>query len=155
MPGKRVLMVLLIGVFGNASTPTALAQELNVASQLTPRLQDLLRQEMVSIQAAGQEILAALVAGDDARVGRLAQQIHDSFILRQSMTAEDKQDLMAVVPEAFVQRDKAFHQLAAQLAQAARAGDRAAQHASFAEMIQACSGCHARYARDRFSAYVE
>lgn len=78
----------------------ALAQSAEpVSPKLTPKLQDLLRKEMLSVNEASQEILAAMVTGDDERVATLAQQIHDSFILRQSMTPEDKADLMAAVPE--------------------------------------------------------
>ncbi len=110
---------------------------------------------MLSINDASQEILTALVAGDDERVAALAQQVHDSFILRQSMTPEDKAALMAAVPEGFVQQDTAFHEISAALAQAARAGDRAQQHELFNRMIEACSACHAQYATDRFPNFAE
>jgi len=134
----------------------ALAQDAEpVTPKLTPKLQDLLRKEMLSIDDASQQILAALVRGDDARVAELAQQIHDSFILRQSMTPEDKADLMAAVPKGFVRQDRAFHEISAALAQAARDGDRAQQHEKFSRMIEACSACHAQYATDRFPTYSE
>lgn len=105
---------------------------------------------MLSIKQASKDILSALIAGDDARVAEIAQQIHDSFILQQSMTPQDKEDLMAAVPKDFVARDRAFHELSADLALAGRDADRDAQHARFGRMIEACSACHARYATDRF-----
>lgn len=40
------------------------------------------------------------------------------------MTPEDRQGLLAAVPEAFVTRDRAFHALGGQLADAARSGNR-------------------------------
>jgi len=106
-----------------------------VFPKLTSRLQDLLRREMVSVEAASRDILSALVAGRDERVADLAQQIRDSFILRQEMTAADRQDLMAVVPEDFVRMDRRFHELSAGLAEAAEAGDRQLQHERFARML--------------------
>lgn len=121
-----------------------------VSPRLTPKLQNLLRQEMLAIDLASQQILAALVRGDDARVATLARQIHDSFIMSQSMTEADEAALLAAVPEDFVQRDAGFHELAAALAEAASAGDKAAQRVQFNRMIEACSACHARYATDRF-----
>lgn len=124
-----------------------------ITPKLTPKLQDLLRKEMLSIDDASQKILGALVRGDDARVAELAQQIHDSFILRHSMTPEDKTDLLAAVPESFVVQDRTFHEISAALAQAAREGDRARQQEHFSKMIQACSACHAQYATDRFPTY--
>lgn len=134
----------------------ALAQNMEpVSPKLTPKLQDLLRKEMLSINDASQQILAALVAGDDVRVAKLAQQIHDSFILRQLMTSQDKADLKAAVPQDFIRQDRAFHEISAALAQAAQVGDRAAQQEQFSRMIEACSACHAQYATDRFPNFTE
>ncbi len=126
-----------------------------VSPKLTPKLQDLLRKEMLSVNEASQEILAAMVMGDDERVATLAQRIHDSFILRQSMTPEDKADLMAAVPEDFVEMDRGFHEISAELAQAARAKDRPLQQEHFGRMIDACVACHTRYATNRFSGLAE
>lgn len=126
-----------------------------VFPKLTSKLQDLLRREMISIDGASRDILSALVAGRDDQVADLAQQIHDSFILQQEMTAEDRQNLMAAVPEGFVRMDRRFHELAAELAQAADAGDRQVQHERFARMLEACSACHSRYATDRFPRYAD
>ncbi len=134
----------------------ASAQEVKpVSPDLTPKLRELLRKEMLSIEDASHQIMSYLIAGDDENVAKLAQQIHDSFILQQSMTPEDKQDLMAAVPEDFVTRDRAFHALSDELAEAAREGDRPAQHQKFGEMIEACSACHALYATDRFTELAE
>jgi hypothetical protein len=149
LPGLALAASLALGGL-------ALAQDTEpVSPKLTPKLQDLVRKEMLSINGASQQILAALVAGDDARVAELAQQIHDSFILRQSMTPEDKADLMAAVPEGFVQQDRAFHEISAELARAARDGSRMGQHEHFNRMIEACSACHAQYATDRFPGFAE
>jgi len=71
-------------------------------------------------------MLSHLIAGEDAKVAEVAQQIHDSFILQQAMTPEDNKDLMAAAPDDFVARDCAFHALSADLAQAARTKDRSA-----------------------------
>lgn len=85
----------------------------------------------------------------------LAQQIHESFILQQEMTAGDRQDLMAAVPEDFVRMDRRFHELSAELARAAEAGDAQLQHERFGQLLEACSACHARYATDRFPNYSD
>ena len=154
-PMLAALTALVMGaVFASGGSVTA--QEVNpVSPELTPKLRDLLRKEMLSVEDASKQILSALIAGDDARVADLAQQIHDSFILQQSMTPQDKQDLMSVVSKDFVTRDRAFHQLAASLAEAGRDGNRARQHEQFGQMIDACTACHALYASDRFPKLVE
>ncbi len=151
-PGKLLFIPLLVFAFGNCS-PEQNSEP--VAPKLTPKIQDLLRKEMVSINDASQEILEALIAGDDERVALLAQQIHDSFILEQSMTAEDKKHIMTVAPKGFIQMDKTFHEISAELAKAARAGDRPMQQQHFGHMIEACSACHAQYSTDRFPEFVK
>ncbi len=122
--------------------------------QLTPKLQDMLQREMISVNEASQQMLTALISGDEQRVAELAQQIHDSFILEQEMTEQDRADLMAAVPDEFVQMDSAFHQSLADMAAAARAGDLPLQHERFGQMLEACTACHARYATDRFPGFA-
>lgn len=154
-PIRGAIFVMAVG-FVFASGVSATAQDVKpVSPDLTPKLQELLRNEMLSVEDASRQILSALIAGEDARVAELAQQIHDSFILQQSMTPQDRKDLMAAVPEDFVTRDRAFHALAAALAEAGRDGDRARQHEEFGRMIEACTACHALYATDRFAKLAE
>lgn len=152
----RLLPAFLAMAYGLTFGLAATGQEVRpIFPDLTPKLRDLLRQEMLSVEQASKDILSALIAGNDTRVAELAQQIHDSFILQQSMTPEDKQDLLAAVPEDFVARDRAFHALSADLALAGRDRDREAQHVEFGRMIEACTACHARYATDRFPMLAE
>ena len=121
-----------------------------VGPQLTPKLRDLLRQEMASVLAAGQDILAGIVAGDHATVAERAQQIHDSFILQQSLTEQDRKDLMAALPSEFVALDRSFHETSADLAAAARAEVVEQEMTGFNQMVEACVACHRRFATDRF-----
>ncbi len=154
-PIRGAIFVMTVG-FVFASGALATAQDVKpVSPDLAPKLQELLRNEMLSVEDASRQILSALIAGEDARVADLAQQIHDSFILQQSMTPQDRKDLMAAVPEDFVTRDRAFHALAAALAKAGREGDRARQHEEFGRMIEACTACHALYATDQFAKFAE
>lgn len=131
--------------------PTANAQQPEpVGPKLPPKIRGLLVQEMVAVQGASHEILDALIQGQDEIVAEKAQAIHDSFILQQQMTDEDRQALIAAVPKAFVERDRAFHALTAQLAEAARQGDSTRQGVLYGDMLGACIACHERYATDRF-----
>jgi len=126
-----------------------------ISPKLTSKLQDLLRKEMLAVNDASQEIITAIVTGNDERVATLAQQIHDSFILRQSMTPQDKADLMSAVPKDFVMNDKAFHKIAGELAQAARDKNRPLQQEHFSRMLNACVACHSTYATDRFVGFAQ
>ncbi|WP_161958697.1 cytochrome c [Ferruginivarius sediminum] len=125
-----------------------------VGPKLPPKVRGLLLQEMNAVLAASHEIQDAIIQGQDGVVAEKAQAIYDSFILDQQMTDEDRQALRAAVPEAFVKRDQAFHELTGRLAQAARDGDGARQRELFGDMIEACAACHARYATNRFPAFT-
>src|SRR5512134_1498790 len=108
---------LLVIVF--ILTPSAA----EVGGLLPPKLQDLLRQEMRAVLIATDEIINASIEGDYAKLADRAQQIHDSFILEQAMTEEDRRTLVHVLPADFIELDEGFHALAAELAAAARARD--------------------------------
>lgn len=122
----------------------------SVGPALPPRVRALLIQEMVAVLGASKAILEALVRGQDAVVAEQAQAIHDSFIMDREMSEADRHGLHEAVPAAFIERDRAFHALAAGLAAAARQGDQARQRGLFKDMLDACAGCHARFAADRF-----
>lgn len=140
---------IAVPIFAALVAASAQAAE-PVGPKLTPKLRDLLRQEMTEVLIASQDILGALATGDHATVAGQAQQIHDSFILQQSLTEQDRQDLMTAVPPEFVELDRAFHETSAELAAAARAEDVGQELSAFDQMTEACTACHGRFASDRF-----
>jgi len=121
-----------------------------VTPELTDKLDRLLREEMRSIQTAMGQIHSAIVMGQHDKVAKQAQDIHDSFILQQSLTEQDRKDLMSAVPEGFIKLDKEFHKLAASLAEAGRNDDTEKQHKLFGKMTGNCIQCHSTYVSDRF-----
>jgi hypothetical protein len=121
-----------------------------VGPALTPKLLTALREEMRQVLGASQDILAALVIGDHAGVAERSQKIHDSFILEQALSEQDRKDLETAVPPMFLELDAAFHRTAADLVAAARAQDAGREAALFGQMIAACADCHDRFADDRF-----
>lgn len=141
-----VLLVCSISVAATANDPA----ETEVGSQLSPKLRGLLLQEMNAVLGATKVIVDALVRGEHEVVAEQAQAIHDSFIMQQQMTAADKEDLLGTVPATFLKRDRAFHQLAGSLAEAARQEDSEAQQRLFSQTVNACVDCHSAHAQDRF-----
>jgi len=137
-----LVATLLFSTFATAAEP--------VTPKLTEKLDRLLREEMRSIQSAMGQVHSAIVMGDHATVAKSAQAIHDSFILQQSLTDQDKKDLMSAVPEGFIKLDKEFHQLAAELAAAGSKNNTGKQLTIFNEMTQNCVQCHEEYVSDRF-----
>ncbi|SHE31894.1 Cytochrome C' [Modicisalibacter ilicicola DSM 19980] len=121
-----------------------------VGPKLTDKLRGLLVKEMVEIEAAMQATYSAIVQGKHDEVAQRGQAIHDSFILEQSLTEQDRQDLKAAVPKGFLQMDEHFHQLSASLAEAGERQDTQAQVETFNRMTESCVACHSRYVTDRF-----
>ncbi|MFD2189389.1 hypothetical protein [Pistricoccus aurantiacus] len=121
-----------------------------VGPDLTDKLRGLLVREMVEIESAMQATYSAIIQGKHDEVAQKGQAIHDSFILEQSLTEQDEQDLMAAVPQEFLQMDAQFHQLAASLAEAGKQEDTQAQTETFNRMTESCVACHSRYVTDRF-----
>ncbi|MDI5891125.1 hypothetical protein [Halomonas rhizosphaerae] len=121
-----------------------------VRPELTPKLQGLLQKEMIQIEQAMQEIYSAMLQGRHAVVAEKGQSIHDSFILEQSLTDEDRQDLKAAVPQELLQMDAYLHELSASLAEAGQAQDTARQVEVYGRMTETCVACHSAYVTDRF-----
>lgn len=126
------------------------ADDARVGSNLPPNIRGLLIREMIAVLDASQAIMDALVRGQDQRVAEHAQAIHDSFILEQEMSEEDMETLVASVPAAFLEKDEAFHELSAELAAAARNGDKEKQLTLFNRLVSSCVDCHRQHAQDRF-----
>lgn len=143
-----VAVCLTLGTFGAVTAEQR--SGVNVGAELPPKIRGLLIKEMLGIDAASQQILSALAQGQHALVAAKAQQIHDSFILAQEMSAEDEQILHDTVPEGFLALDTAFHGLSDSLAEAARSEDSERQLQEFTKLTQACVACHSQYATERF-----
>jgi len=117
-----------------------------VAEGLSPKVRKFLQKEMQLLLEASGTIDAAITEGDSKTVEGLAARMHQSFILKQELTTVDLRELKAVVGERFVARDKAFHAMARELSEAAKAGDTARQRSLFDQMQDTCSACHRAYA---------
>lgn len=144
----RLFAALAICAF--AAGPAGAAEGEPVGPKLTPKLKGLIVQEMQLVLQAMTEIHTAIVTGEHETVATQATKIHDSFIMTQSLTEQDRKDLMAAVPPAFVALDSELHQRAARLAHVAEQKDSELEAVFFAKMTEACVECHATYATDRF-----
>ncbi|RLA32037.1 MAG: hypothetical protein DRR11_09305 [Gammaproteobacteria bacterium] len=149
MKQKLVVMITALILF----TSTIAADP--VGPNLTPRLKGLLADEMQQVAAATSDLTLAITAGDHATVHRLASAVRDSFILKQSLTEQDKKDLMSAVPPEFVALDRHFHGLAGKLANQAEKKDSELQNFYFSRMLETCTNCHAQFAADRFPGLTE
>ena len=131
------------------------AQAEDVTSELNPKLRGLLQKEMVGIEAAMKEVYSAIIRGNHEVVQEKGQAIHDSFILKQEMTKEDRKALKASVPKPFLKLDQKFHRQASKLAEAGGEKNTRKQKQFFDRMTDACVSCHSRFVNDRFSGLTE
>lgn len=141
-----------IAVWALMVVPVGAADQSPVGPRLTPKLKELIIQEMQLVLQASSEIHAAIVTGDHETAATQAMKIHDSFIMKRSLTEEDQKDLMNAVPPAFIALDAKLHETAARLVHAAEQKDSELETVYFAKMTETCVSCHSAYAIDRFPA---
>ncbi len=77
------------------------------------------------------------------------------YVLAQKLTDAQREELERRLPEAFLERDGEFHDLAAGLADAAHESRAPVVVCYFYELTESCVGCHARYAAHRFPGYAK
>jgi hypothetical protein len=146
-PVRFAIAVIAAGCV--AADATGQPDEL-VTARLSPEVRSVIVQEMQAIDAAMRTIHSALVAGDHATVAREAHHIHDSFVLAQTLSPAQRDEIGRVLPPSFVAADRQLHQLAARLAVAAEESDAHLARLWFQEMTRACQACHAEHAAPRF-----
>lgn len=122
----------------------------DVTADLPREIRGLLQKEMLQVEAAMKTIHGAIIRGDHRIVEEQGQAIHDSFILKQSMTPEQRKSLKAAVPREFLMLDQEFHEMAARLSDSGARKDSADQVTLFGQMTQACLTCHSRHVSERF-----
>lgn len=151
MNGRCTYQIIVSAVMLGSLTlgGAAIAAE-PVGPNLTDKLRGLLIKEMVEVETAMKETYSAIIQGKHDEVAQKGQAIHDSFILEQSLTEQDEQDLEAALPEEFLRIDEQFHKLAAALAEAGKQQNTQAQVNTFNRMTESCVACHSRYVTDRF-----
>jgi len=117
---------------------------------LSADLMALLNQEMALIQKGMMDLIPVIAAGEWDDAASLGKQIKASFILKQKLTASQKEELHRVLPELFVEMDQDFHKSAGMLAHAAEMKNADVVSFYFYKMNAACVTCHSKFAAARF-----
>jgi len=149
------LMVILIPVLGFAE-----GQDHHEAGDagagiesLSPALRGLLAQEMLALETGMQAIIPAYSSGNWSEIAHIAEQMENSFILKQALTDEQKKELHSSLPDSFIDLDKQFHYLAGMLKHVAKNEKSELVGFYFSKLNESCVGCHAQYATHRFPAF--
>lgn len=120
---------------------------------LSPELAALLRAEMVGLSEGIGTIARALAKADWAALQATSEKMHESYIMKQSLTPALAAELKQKLPQAFKQSDAAFHARALKLRQAAVARDFELSAFHFSKLVESCAGCHAAFATERFPGF--
>ena len=118
--------------------------------QISKEIKPILRQEMQQLQQGMQDLIPAIISGDKEKIITIAQKMQHSYILKQKLTKEQKQDLHKNLPPTFIQLDQNFHRLAGMLAHTAKKEKRELVNFYFYKLTEACVQCHAKYAQQKF-----
>lgn len=121
--------------------------------KLSAPLRTALIEEMQQVDVNMQRIVAGLARADWSTLVESSKNIRGSFILKQNLSAEQRAELHAALPDHFLALDARFHETADRLAAAAGGGD--AELAAFYtyKLTESCVSCHAQYAPHRFPGF--
>lgn len=144
----RTILALAVTLCGNAVAGQP--GQAPLTERLDPPVRELLRKEMRALADAVDRIPSRLAQGDWKQVEETGNRIHDSFILKQEMTPDQRRHLQETLPKGFKHMDREFHQQAASLADNAAKKDARAAVNTFRDMLRACVDCHRQYAPKRF-----
>ncbi len=117
---------------------------------LSPELRALLKKEMIALQTGMQSILPAYISGDLDEVAHIAKKAKNSFILKQKITEDQKQELKTKLPESFIKMDAKFHKYAGMLEHVAEKKNTELVGFYYSKLTESCVSCHTEYAKHRF-----
>jgi len=149
------LRTILIAVIALAGAPLAHADdhaEKGVES-LSPELRSLLSKEMLAIQNGMMSLIVAYASGNFEEIASVAEQIKNSYILKQDMSRQQKHELHQKLPNSFIHLDQRFHKYAGLLEKAARNNNDELIGFYFSKLVDSCSGCHSQHAKHKFPAF--
>lgn len=148
------IMATATGYAENAHDHEQEAQRHGVQA-LSPGLRDLLTREMLALQQGMMSVVPAYASGDWKQIEIIAAKIKNSYILQQSLTDKQKEELHSLLPPEFIEKDEHFHYLAGMLEHVAQAKKPELVNFYFSEMNQSCADCHAAFATHRFPAFKQ
>lgn len=139
------LPVAVVGSFAQDMYATAAKAEAPILP-LSPKLRGALVAEMAGVKEGVAELSGALATGEwDKAAGRAAR-IRDSYIMKQQLSRAELEQLERALPADFAEMDDVFHRRAEGLRRAAGEKNYELAVFYFSKMMEACGGCHARYA---------
>lgn len=123
--------------------------------QLPEKFRTVLVKEMIEIENGMRNLVSLMARGELEKASVLADKIHDSFILKSSLTKEELKELVGLLPQEFIRTDRAFHGNAKKLSEALKLKQLSESAKIYGEMLNGCLTCHSEYAADKFQGLVK
>jgi len=119
---------------------------------LSPNLRTVLSQEMRALQSGMMSIIPRFISGDWTEIENTARKMKNSYILKQSLTKKQIEELRSGLPHAFIEKDQRFHYFAGMLEHAAKSKKPELVNFYFSKMNESCLSCHSKFATYKFPA---
>jgi hypothetical protein len=120
------------------------------ALNLSTDIKSLLQQEMQLLQHGMQDLVPAIISGDNEKITAIAQKMQQSYLLKKKLTQTQRQALHNSLSSTFLQLDQDFHRLAGMLAHVSEKKKTELVSFYFYKLTEACVQCHQEYAQQRF-----
>jgi len=121
--------------------------------KLPKDFQENLSAEMFDLQSKMNQALEGISRGKWKMLESVAEEMNKKYILKQKMSYQDKKYLKKYLPKGFVALDNYFHELAGEMADAAKKRNGRVVLEKYQGMVKSCMECHARYADYKFSEF--
>ena len=160
---KHVALVLAITLLVTTGVATSAEEKTSHkdhntgggAILLSADLQHLLAEEMGKVQSGMSQLSSAIAAGQWDKIIEIAKKIEGSYIIKQKLTAEQKEELAHKLPKGFKKLDGDFHETAGWLAHAAEMKNKQLVPFFYYKLTESCITCHSAYATKRFPNLAE
>jgi len=120
---------------------------------LSSELRELLKKEMLALEKGMMSVIPAYVSGDWSEIAGIAHKMKSSYILKQSLTDAQANELHTLLPESFIKLDHQFHYLSGMLEHAAKNEKAELVGFYFSKLSETCVSCHTQYATHKFPAF--
>ena len=158
--GKIILLAFVCAfttsvIYGEEGQHREISKGSTVIESLSPELRKLLSKEMQEIEKGMMTILPAYASGNWSAIEAIGTKMERSYILMQSITDAQKEELHNSLPSAFIKLDQQFHYYAGMLSHAAKNKKSELIVFYFSRLSESCVSCHSQYATHKFRGFVE
>ena len=136
--------------FGKDHSNHELTHKNTGVEALSPELRALLTTEMLALQKGMMAIIPAYISGNWSEIAHIADKMQNSYILKQSLTEQQMNELHNALSDSFIKLDQQFHYLSGMLNHAAKKEKSELVGFYFSKMTETCVSCHTQHAIHKF-----